>query len=258
MKGVPGVFLLFTAKKLTTSPWISSLNLRYKEKTMIQNGLWLDDLTMNAVQTLLHNQYPTIDGFQSTTKISAGKGDILRGGAIQILHIRTNHWVCLAVDKDKSGVRLFDSLYSNIPVSVVDQIICLLHPQTDDIEIRSMKMQQQQGSSDCGLFAIAVATSLCHGEDPTVIRWRQSEMRPHLIECLESEIIVPFPKECSQEEEQGETKMVITQTVHCVCRRRKRRREKMIQCKNCSKLFHEKCVKLETPATSHWNCNNCN
>jgi hypothetical protein len=36
--------------------------------------------------------------------IAAGKADILRGGALQILHVRSNHWICLAVEDDKSGV----------------------------------------------------------------------------------------------------------------------------------------------------------
>jgi hypothetical protein len=59
-----------------------------------------------------------------------------------------------------------DSLYSDIPLST---IISLLHPLQDQVEIKSMKMQEQAGLSDCGVLAIAVATSLSFGEDPTVV-----------------------------------------------------------------------------------------
>jgi hypothetical protein len=45
-----------------------------------------------------------------------------------------------------------------------------------------MKMQEQAGLSDCGVLAIAVATSLSFGEDPTVVRWEQAKMRPHPID----------------------------------------------------------------------------
>ena len=145
----------------TKSMWVASLKLQLKEKDMIEKGKWLDDVVISAVQKLLHKQYPLIDGFQLTTSIAASKADILRGEALQILHVRSNHWVCLAVEQDKSGVKLFDCLYSDIPLSTIDTIIFLLHPQRDRIEIKSMKMQEQAGFSDCGVLAIAVATSLC-------------------------------------------------------------------------------------------------
>jgi hypothetical protein len=159
--------------------------------------MWLDDVVISTAQQLLQKQYPSIDGFQHTTTIAAGKADILRGGALQILHVRSNHWICLAVEDDKSGVRIFDSLYSDIPLSTIDTIISLLHPLQDQVEIKSMKMQEQAGLSDCGVLAIAVATSLSFGEGPTVVRWEQAKMRPHLIECLETEkMIDPFSKRC--------------------------------------------------------------
>ena len=44
-------------------------------------------------------------------------------------------------------------------------------------------VQRQQGYSDCGLFAVAFATSLCGGEDPTKISYVQHSLRSHLISC---------------------------------------------------------------------------
>ena len=54
-------------------------------------------------------------------------------------------------------------------------------------------MQKQKGYNDCALFAIAFATTLCHGGDPTTKRYDQRAMRPHLVDCLESSRMTEFP-----------------------------------------------------------------
>jgi len=50
-----------------------------------------------------------------------------------------------------------------------------------------MNTQIQEGGNDCGLFAIATATTLCHGEDPVSAKFdaksplgfsRQLQWRP--------------------------------------------------------------------------------
>ena len=44
---------------------------------------------------------------------------------------------------------------------------------------------QQAGSSDCGVFAIAIATALAFGTDPLDLIFHQTEMIEHLAQCLE-------------------------------------------------------------------------
>ena len=43
-----------------------------------------------------------------------------------------------------------------------------------------MNTQFQEGGNDCGLFAIATATTLYHVEDPVDLEYQQSLMRSHL------------------------------------------------------------------------------
>ena len=43
-------------------------------------------------------------------------------------------------------------------------------------------MQCQEGTSDCGVFAIAVITFLLVGEDPSMVTYKQERLREHLIE----------------------------------------------------------------------------
>ena len=46
------------------------------------------------------------------------------------------------------------------------QIACLLMTQAAEITVRFMNMKKQQGSYDCGIYAIAYATDLVYGQDP--------------------------------------------------------------------------------------------
>ena len=147
----------------------SAPSLLKKDKTILEQGKWLNDRIINGAQKLLKRQFPLIDGLHSTISIAANQADVLRGGAIQILHVDGNHWICIKIGEDKSEVKIFDSLYSTIKISLVDQLMKLLHSNKDEITFHSMHIQRQAGVADCGLYAIAVATSLCYDEDPTLL-----------------------------------------------------------------------------------------
>ena len=63
-------------------------------------------------------------------------------------------------------------------------------PTVFKAEIRSI----QQGSKDCGLFAIAYATEIAYGHDPSSFIFDQSKLRQHLHDCLISKSLTRFPK----------------------------------------------------------------
>ena len=54
-------------------------------------------------------------------------------------------------------------------------------------------MTQQIGGSDCGLFSLAVATSLCFEQDPSSVEYDQSQLRPHLTSCFLRKSMSVFP-----------------------------------------------------------------
>ena len=58
-----------------------------------------------------------------------------------------------------------------------------------------MPMQKQYGSTDCGVFAIAVLASLAHEEDPSGFKYNQTELRQHLLDCITNGKVVCFPKQ---------------------------------------------------------------
>lgn len=77
-------------------------------------------------------------------------------------------------------VNLYDSLYLD---SVLTQEV---EEQTNDllggrlVALDLMPLQQQRNGSDCGVFAIAFATCLVFGVDPTFVNFDVQGMRPHL------------------------------------------------------------------------------
>ena len=52
----------------------------------------------------------------------------------------------------------------------------------------------QQGSKDCGLFAIVYTTEIAYGHDPSSFIFDQSKLRQHLHDCLISKSLTSFPK----------------------------------------------------------------
>ena len=49
-----------------------------------------------------------------------------------------------------------------------------LNCQTSNLTVDVVNCQAQQNGNDCGLFAIANATALCNGIDPSLILWRHN------------------------------------------------------------------------------------
>jgi len=52
---------------------------------------------------------------------------------------------------------------------------------------------QSANSNNCGLFAVAVATAILSGQDPSSMMVKEEEMRPHLCECFEKQLLTMFP-----------------------------------------------------------------
>lgn len=63
-------------------------------------------------------------------------------------------------------------------------------------------VQRQQGFTDCGLFAIAIALDLCLGKrDPSELDYIQEVMRPFLYQCFEQGHLRCFPVQSRYEDE---------------------------------------------------------
>ena len=53
-------------------------------------------------------------------------------------------------------------------------------------------IQKQKGTKDCGLFTIAIMTSLAYDENPSDVTYKQDSLRSHLIECFKNKSMFLF------------------------------------------------------------------
>ena len=103
----------------------------------------------------------------------------------------------------------------DVPTRTKEQIVALLFHQQKDITIEFPTMQVQRGSADCGLFALAFATTLCAGDNPAHVNYTQHLLRacsPLLIKNS----ISPFP-EAARRKKLLEPRGQVTYEVFCVC-----------------------------------------
>ena len=174
---------------------------------------------------------------------------------MQILHDGNIHWFCVTtIGSNKGEVTILDSMKTPPSPHTVKQIAALLHSSNPVLTVHFGGSSVQNGGSECGLYAIANATELCAGLDPTTLEFDQEEMRAHLLRCLENGVMTVFP--ASQRTRQAPTTKKIPIFYHC----QQLQSRKMIQCPNCVEWFHAGCEEVtkaawRKPAT--WRCKQC-
>ena len=110
------------------------------------------------------------------------------------------------------------------------------------VTVNKVHVQQQHGSMDCGLFAIANIVALCFGYEPNKILFRQDShrMRNHLISYLEAGQFSMFPFDVNTRPKRNKTQKIRVY-MYFTCRR-PHDGTKMIKCVNCSEWFHPNCL----------------
>lgn len=121
--------------------------------------------------------------------------------------------------------------------------------------INVMNIAKQKGVLDCGLYAIAILTSLLFDQDPTTIVYDQDSMRSHLIDCLKSGTLVPFPVIKHRRPANRIANIEICE-VHCDCRM-PFGVERMVCCDQCERWYHESCTYVPIYSESDWFCQHC-
>ena len=119
-----------------------------------------------------------------------------------------------------------------------------------------MNVHRQVGGSDCGLFALAFATSLCNSDNPTRHLYTQDAMRGHLVTALETG---KFPITRSR---RFNLKPVKTEKfdVYCSCRQ-PYSGDDMVECSSCKDWYHDTCEKVPEDVWNtrkQWICSKCN
>lgn len=158
------------------------------------NGKKLTDIHITFSQYLLSKQFLHLNGLQSPV-YQLSKPFINLNNVIQVLHIGNDHWAVLFCPSE-SQIRYYDSVYSTLPFNAEEIISYLLNTNNgrNQIEVNdSHSIPKQSGSTECGLYSIAIATALAYGLDPVLLVFKEDEMRLHLLQCLENRKMEPFP-----------------------------------------------------------------
>ena len=74
-------------------------------------------------------------------------------------------------------------------------VLGLVKTPCKKVRLRRENVQRQEGSVDCGLFALANLVEVLHGGDPRRARFYQKDMRMHLFRCISEQRWEPFPKQ---------------------------------------------------------------
>ena len=120
----------------------------------------------------------------------------------------------------------------------------MLMPRFRHITLLTADSQKQEVTSDCGLFAVAVATSLCCGVLPQDNSWKQSEMREHLAKCFKEGVLRrSLPRSSRSRDHQCyfDSKKF---EIFCHCRQPYITQVFMVQCNECLDWFHRGCDKI--------------
>ena len=229
-------------------------------RRQVQDGM-LSDADISAAMDLLAEQFPDMGGLQDPVLGSVMQFDVVTGPFVQILHDGDLHWVTAASAPRgvAADVIVYDSLYNDIGMHLKMQIASLVHSGQPSLAYTVDCSQRQAGTVDCGVFAIACATSVCHGLLPQQAPYRQDIMRRHLQHCLRAGRMTPFPVAAAKAPRAVNRE--VTVPLYCSCRLPDNGEERMICCGRCAEWWHQSCgcVTTEifvTEGTS-WLCATC-
>ena len=210
--------------------------------------------SINLAQSLLREMFPHLKGLQDVARGAVQAFEPVSGDFIQILHDGNLHWVCTSnvsfgVSKDPAAVAMYDSMNQGYVAKFIkQQLASFLCIQSAEMKV-VMRSVQQANSVDCGVFAIAFATALAFGEDPSKLRFDVSKMRTHLVECLKATKMSPFPElKVGAGDIVLSKRKLYTVELFCSCRmpyeKPKSEADLMAQCGGCKEWFHQKCEKI--------------
>ena len=201
--------------------WIKDFLLYDSDKKILESRTaWINASIIDASQTLLAHKFKHFDGFQTVGCGYSMTFCIQRKGFVQILYNEVrHHWLPVASVSngiDEPVVNVYDSLFHTASSHTKKQIDCIVNIR---IKLNFMDVTCQNGSDDCGLFAVAYATTICYGKKPEKFIFDQGLMRRHLLKCLENKLVEEFP--VRKELTKLSTTMQLWFIVHVECQRPK-------------------------------------
>ena len=157
-----------TTRKLSKWIEVEDVVLYNSHKQILDSSTrWLDDIIIHTAQALLKKQFPMVGSLQPTYLAQKLAMEHQTGEFIQVRNAGNSHWMTVSTIGCAPGnIRVYDSLHLMLTSTLHMVIADLMMTTKKVISVKYADVQWQSGPSDCGLFALAFATSLCNGNDP--------------------------------------------------------------------------------------------
>ena len=186
----------FTEDEVVRSPQKKRSKVFNSEGIIMGNEL--SDSEINFAQDLLKEQFNKLNGLQSTL-LQGNQLNLTENetrNKVQIIHCYSrHHWIVAStVGCALNQVKIYDSLFSYCDMET-ETVVSNLFQWSKPIKlvVNVSRSQKQKGTADCGLFAIANATAIAHGKNPSKLKFNQESMRVHLIDCFNHKHMSLFP-----------------------------------------------------------------
>ena len=154
-------------------------------KQILSTSQWLDDDIITVCQHLLKEHHPLVSGLQPVVLAEKFAMQPQSGEFVQILNAGRSHWMTVSTIGCELGeINVHDSLHLKLSSTNKKVVSDLMMYKGNAITVNYIDVQWQSGGADCGLFAIAFATALCFGHDPSKLLYHQQSMRHHLVNCI--------------------------------------------------------------------------
>ncbi|XP_063927441.1 uncharacterized protein LOC135140714 isoform X2 [Zophobas morio] len=101
------------------------------------------------------------------------------------------HWICTYYDGNV--INIYDSLNRESLYPEMEFFFNRLFPHKPQYKFHGVR--QQPNNTDCGVYAIAFATSLLNNRDPSKENYHHLKMRSHLLDIYSTTELLPFPNE---------------------------------------------------------------
>ena len=135
----------------------------------------------------------------------------------------------------------------------LNAIAQFLRSDATEIKVCVRPVQVQDNGTDCGIFAIAFASSLLHGQDPCKINYL--EPRKHFYQCLDTSNMTEFPHTDLDADRSDLSIYEENINLGCYCRGVLEGLP-TVKCDLCTFECHKVCA-MVTRNIRSWHCNIC-
>ena len=146
-----------TAAKKYIFPNVKVLPLDFE--TLQSSTGWMNDRLINAGLSLLKQKFLNIVGLKNVVSVRTCRFSDESGEDefVQIINCFGNHWICITNKKCKQNeVKVYDSIRTgDLCINGKEIITLLVKTSRKYLSLTFPDVQQQQGGSDCGLYALA-------------------------------------------------------------------------------------------------------